>query len=155
MNTSYSWDEQFPFSWPRARPGHLAAAAQAFSLHAEKGKCCMWLVNKVEIYFSIMGFLDSKWSNLNTPGPFTSSKLSLVVSLVGWPFLCMQEKGNSACGLLIQWKFILKKWVSWTANGPIWIPQGHAPLGLIHFWGTFRGVFSNGCSKREMLHVAC
>ena len=35
------------------------------------------------------------------------------------PFLCTQEKGNAACGLLIEWKFILQKWVSWTAYGLI------------------------------------
>ena len=31
-----------------------------FSLDAGKGKCCMWLVSKVEIYFSKIGFLDCK-----------------------------------------------------------------------------------------------
>ena len=35
------------------------------------------------------------------------------------PFLWMQEKGNAACGLLIKWKFITQKSVSWIANGPI------------------------------------
>ena len=30
-------------------------------------------------------------------------------SIVGCPFLCMQEKGNAACGLLIKWKFIWQK----------------------------------------------
>ena len=39
-------------------------------------------------------------------------------------FLCMQEKGNAACGSLIKWKSILQKGVSWTANCPIWMPQG-------------------------------
>ena len=31
-----------------------------FSLHAGEGKCCMWDVNKVEIYFSKIGFVDCK-----------------------------------------------------------------------------------------------
>ena len=31
-----------------------------FPLHAGKGKCCMWLVNKVEIYFGKIGFVDCK-----------------------------------------------------------------------------------------------
>ena len=30
-----------------------------FSLHAGKGKCCMWIVNKVEILFAKIGCLDS------------------------------------------------------------------------------------------------
>ena len=30
------------------------------SLHAGKGKCCLWLVNKVEIHFAEIGFVDSK-----------------------------------------------------------------------------------------------
>ena len=36
-----------------------------FSLHAGSMKWCMWLVNKVEMYFQKMGFMDSKRSNLN------------------------------------------------------------------------------------------
>ena len=42
-----------------------------FSQHAGKGKCSMWPVKKVEIYFSEIGFVDSKWSNLNAPGSYT------------------------------------------------------------------------------------
>ena len=61
----------------------------------------------------------------------------------------------SGCGLLIKWKFILQKLVLYTANDPIRIPQGHIPLGLIHLWGTLRGVHFTVCRKREMLHVAC
>ena len=135
-----------------------------FSLHAGKGKCCMWLVEKVEIHFAKMGFVDCKWSNLNVPGSYTPWSHSLLGSTVGCPFPCMQEKGmvhlafekveihfakigfvdckwsnlnapgsytpwchsllgstvgcpfplmqekgNAACGLLIMWKFILKK----------------------------------------------
>ena len=34
----------------------------------------------------------------------------------------MQE--SAACGLLIKRKFILQKLISWTANGPIRMPQG-------------------------------
>ena len=26
----------------------------------KKGKCCMWLVNKVEIHFAKIGFMDCK-----------------------------------------------------------------------------------------------
>ena len=39
-----------------------------FSLHAGKGKCCMWPVKKVEIPASKKGFVDCKWSNSNAPG---------------------------------------------------------------------------------------
>ena len=34
-----------------------------FSMDAGKGKCCMWLVNKVELCL-----WESKWSNLNATG---------------------------------------------------------------------------------------
>ena len=30
-----------------------------------------------------------------------------------------RKRENSACGLLVKWKSILQKWVSWTANDPI------------------------------------
>ena len=32
--------------------------AMPFSLDAGKGKCCMWLVNKVEISFEKVGFMN-------------------------------------------------------------------------------------------------
>ena len=35
-----------------------------FSLDAGKGKCSMWLVNKVEFFFEKVGFTDSKWYKL-------------------------------------------------------------------------------------------
>ena len=38
------------------------------SMHARKEKFCMWPVNKVEIYFSKMGFLDSKCDYKNASG---------------------------------------------------------------------------------------
>ena len=34
-----------------------------FSLDTGIGKCCIWLLNNVEIYFLKIGFVDSKWSN--------------------------------------------------------------------------------------------
>ena len=40
-------------------------------LDAGKGNCCMWPVNQVEVYFAKIGFVDSKWSNLNAPGSYT------------------------------------------------------------------------------------
>ena len=70
------------------------------------------------------------------------------------PYPCMQEKENAACGLLIKWKLILQKWVLWTQNGPTRLPQGHAPLGVIHFWGGLWDALFSGCRKREMLHAA-
>ena len=79
-----------------------------FPLHAWKGKFCMHLVNNVENNFSLSGFIDHKWSNLSTPGSYIPWKLSLLVSTVGCPFLCMQEKGKGACGLLIKWKYTLQ-----------------------------------------------
>ena len=51
-----------------------------FPLHAGKGKCCMWPVNKVEIHFAKIGFLDSKWSILNDTGSSTSMARRIHVS---------------------------------------------------------------------------
>ena len=64
----------------------------SFSLHAGKGKCCMWNVNKVEIHFTEMVFMDSKCPNLNAPGSYTTWCQSILGSTVGCPFLCMQER---------------------------------------------------------------
>ena len=56
--------------------------------------------NKVEIYFSKIGFLDCKWSNLNTPGSYTPWCHSFFRSTVGGvPFTLHAGKGNAACGL--------------------------------------------------------
>ena len=76
-----------------------------FSLDAGKGNCCMWPVNQVEIYFAKIGFVDSKWSNLNAPGPYTPWGHSLFMSPAGCPFLGMQEKRSSAYGLFKKWNF--------------------------------------------------
>ena len=66
----------------------------------------MCLVNKVEIYFAKIGFMDCICSNLNAPGSYTPCSYFFVGFSVGCPFLCMQEKGIAACGLLIKGKFI-------------------------------------------------
>ena len=92
-------------------------------------------VNKVEIYFAKIGFVDCKLSNLNAPGSYTPWFHSLLGSSLGLPFLCMQEKGNAACGLFIKWKFTFQELVSWTPNVPTRMPQGLAALCFIHFWG--------------------
>ena len=31
--------------------------------------------------------------------------------------------------------------------------QGHAPLGVINFWGPLRGALFSVCKKGEMLHA--
>ena len=67
----------------------------------------------------------------------------------------IQEKGNAATGLLTKWKFILQKLVSWTANDPIRMPQGHIPLAAIQYWGTLWSVHFTVCRKGELLHLAC
>ena len=59
----------------------------------------MWPVNKGEIHFAKIGFVDSKWSNLNAPGSYTPWCHSLLGYIVGSPFHSMQEKGNVAYGL--------------------------------------------------------
>ena len=48
----------------------------------------------------------------------------------------------------------LAKYVLLTAVGPIWMPQGHMPLGDIHFWGPLLGAFFSACRKMEILHMA-
>ena len=73
-----------------------------FSLHIGKGKSCIRPVKKLEIHFAKIGFVDCKWSNLNAPGSYTPCCHPLLGSTVGCPFLCMQEKGNTACCLLIK-----------------------------------------------------
>ena len=73
----------------------------------------------------------------------------------GVPFSVDAGKGSTAYGLWIKLKSILKTWASWTANGPIWMAQGHTPLGVIHFWGPLWGALFSACRKREVLHVAC
>ena len=42
-----------------------------FSLYAGEGSYWMWPVNQVEIYFENIGFVDSKWYNLNVPGSYS------------------------------------------------------------------------------------
>ena len=83
----------------------------SFSLHSGKGKSCMWTVNKVEICFTQIHFIYSKCSNWNALGFHTPWCHPLLRSIVRCLFLCMQEKGNPACGMLIWWKFIFLKWV--------------------------------------------
>ena len=34
------------------------------------------------------------------------------------------------------------------------MPQGHVPIGVIHFGGPLWRALFYGCRKREMLHVA-
>ena len=63
----------------------------------------MWLANKVEIYFAKIGFVDSRWSNLNAQGSYTPWCNPILGFTVGCPLVgCMQEKGNAACGLLMK-----------------------------------------------------
>ena len=53
---------------PWCHPLFGSSVGCPFPLHAGKGKCCMWPVNKVEIHFAKIGFLYSKWCNLNASG---------------------------------------------------------------------------------------
>ena len=112
----------------------------------------MWSANNMEIYCTKIGFFDCKWSNLNATGTHTPCCHSILGSTVGCPFSLMQEKGNAACGLLIALKFTLQKLISLTANGPIWMPQGHTPYIFIHFLGPLREVYEvlNGASVSNL-----
>ena len=46
-----------------------------FSLYAGK----VWIVNKVEMQFAQIGFVDRKWVNLNAPGSYTLVSLTFRV----------------------------------------------------------------------------
>ena len=75
--------------------------------------------------------MDFKWSNLSAQGHGFIHLHMLWGLLWGWPFLCMQERGSVACLWLVNKVEInFSKYVSWTSNGPIWVPQvqGHTPL---------------------------
>ena len=106
-----------------------------FPLHAGKGECCMWPVDEVELYMPKISSMGCKWSNLNAPGSYFPRCHSLLGPLWVVPFLCMQEKGNAAWGLLIKWQFILQKQISLTAIDPIWMPQsqekGNAGVSMV------------------------
>ena len=69
-------------------------------LHAWKGKCCMWIINKRENYFPKIGVVYFRWSNSYAEGSYILWCHPHLESSVGLPFLCMQEKRNVACGLL-------------------------------------------------------
>ena len=71
----------------------------------------------------------------------------------GVPLPLHAGKGKCCMWLVIKWKFIDTKWVSWTPNGTIWMPQGHTPLGVIRFWVHCSVSLSSACRKREVLHV--
>ena len=66
----------------------------------EKGNAACGLLKSGNLLFNLVGFVDSKLFNLNAPGSYIPWFHSLLGSSVGLPFLCMQEKGNAACGLL-------------------------------------------------------
>ena len=54
----------------------------SLSLHAGKGKCCMWLGNKMEIHFAKMCYIDCIWSNLNaleSHTPWSHSLLGFII----------------------------------------------------------------------------
>ena len=42
----------------------------------------MWPVNKVEIYFAIIGFVDCKWSNLNASSVLSWNEIKYLTSLL-------------------------------------------------------------------------
>ena len=88
----------------RVTQNDAAARARAMDeAHARKGKCCIWPVEKMEIYFPKIGFVDCKM-----PGSYTPLSYSVWRSIMECSFPCMQEKGNTACGLLKKGKFIFQ-----------------------------------------------
>ena len=73
-----------------------------FSLYSGKGKCCMWLINKVEIDFARAGFVDCKWSNLNAPGLYLLWSHSPAGVYNGVAFLLYAGKWKSCMWLVNQ-----------------------------------------------------
>ena len=80
-----------------------------FSLHTGNGKCCMWLVDKVEILRAKIDVLDCKWPNMNDPGSYILFDIIFLGFTLGCPFPCIQEKRNAANDLLITWKYCVQK----------------------------------------------
>ena len=72
----------------------------------------------VEIYFSKMGFLDCKWSNLNAPGSYIPWCHSLLGPAVECPSL---HAGKGKCCMCL-----LTKVETYFTKG------GHAPLSHYH-----------------------
>ena len=67
-------------------------------------------VNKVEIYFRLMGFVDSKWSNLISPGSYTPWCLQLLGPLYGAHSRTQGKRGERYEEALqamftLQWQF--------------------------------------------------
>ena len=108
----------------------------------QEKECCIWIVIKVKIYFQNMGFIDSKWSNLNAPGSYTPCCHSLLGSIVGCPFLCMQENGccmwllNKVETHFAKVGFVDCKWSNLNAPGSyaLWC---HSLLGSGVYWCPF------------------
>ena len=120
----------------------------SFFLDAGKWKCCIWTANNMEIYFTKIGFLDCKWSNLNAPGSHTPWCHSFLGSTEGCPLLCMQEKGllHVACEKVEIYSskigFVDSKWSNLNT------PGSYTP------WCPLYVALFSGCRKREVLHVA-
>ena len=74
-----------------------------FSMHAGKGKCCMWSIKKVKIYFSKIGPL-----HLKSYTPWSHSPLGLTLGS-GVPFYLHAGKGNAACWSVKKWILIIQK----------------------------------------------
>ena len=90
-----------------------------FSLHAGKWKCCMWLVNKVEIFFAKIDFINSKWSSLNAPGQGAPRVINHLVSFsfgvhCRVPFSLLAGKGKWCMCLVNKVEIYLNHLVSFT-----------------------------------------
>ena len=68
----------------------------AFSINAGKRSAACGHFEKWNFIFQKIGSVDSKWSNLKTPGSYIPSPHSLLMSDMQCPFPCMQEKWNAA-----------------------------------------------------------
>ena len=90
-----------------------------FSLQSRKWKCCMWLVNKVKIIFQEwVRFMDLKWTNLNTPGSYTTWVSCTFGVHYGVPFSLHAGKGKCCMWLANKVEIYFPK-MGFRPNGPI------------------------------------
>ena len=106
------------------------------------GICCFYYGKhgkKVDILWNKISLTGCKWSSLNAPGTETPVSHPVWVNSL-FSFLPSFLWGSKnwhvvfIMGIMVKrWTFSGTKSVKQAANGPVWRPPGHTPLGVIHF----------------------
>ena len=127
--------------------GREQSACRKGNVHLafEKVETCSWKI----------GFVNWKWSNLNAPESYTQLPFfTFGVTIESDHSLKANSvhtiKGNAACGLLIEWKSNLQKWVSWT---PLVQFEIYYPLYCLQFLIPLLSALFLACRKRKILHL--